>query len=279
MADRQRGDAVEPRAWTARSTHRSVGATTNLRDLGGIPAGRDQMVAPSRVFRAEALVGPGTIPLCTVWETADTDAYRAMGVRTVIDLRSRAESLRAASAWPDATGAAYVALPIEEGGEGDTDYVREIRSGSRTRFTAADMAGYYAVTLRRRVAEWGAALRILTDPARLPVLVHCAAGKDRTGVVVALALAVAGVEQGVIVADYMATDERLEAIVERLARSRMYSRDVTSRPVRAHAPRAETMKAFLEQLDARYGGLGNWLDGHGFGAAEAGQLRAKLRQA
>ena len=48
---------------------------------------------------------------------------------------------------------------------------------------------------------------------------HCAAGKDRTGVVVALALTVAGVEPEAIVADYMRPDERLEAIVERLARS------------------------------------------------------------
>jgi len=54
---------------------------------------------------------------------------------------------------------------------------------------------------------------------------------------------------------------------------------VTSMPVRAHAPRAETMKAFLEQLGTRYGGLDQWLAGHGFGPDEVSQLRAKLRQA
>ena len=50
-------------------------------------------------------------------------------------------------------------------------------------------------------------------------------------------------------------------------------------PVRAHAPRPETMKAFLEQLDLRYGGAGNWLAARGFTAEELAQLRAKLRQA
>ena len=111
------------------------------------------------------------------------------------------------------------------------------------------MCGHYLGYLENRPEEVTGALRsIATAPGA--AIVHCAAGKDRTGVVVALALTVAGVEPEVIVADYMATDERLEAIVERLARSRMYTGDVNSRPVRAHAPRAETMKAFLEQLDA-----------------------------
>jgi hypothetical protein len=59
----------------------------------------------------------------------------------------------------------------------------------------------------------------------------------------------------------------------------MYAVGVGSKPVRAHAPRAETMKAFLEQLDSRYGGLDAWLTANGFGADETEQLRAKLRQA
>ena len=108
---------------------------------------------------------------------------------------------------------------------------------------------------------------------------HCAAGKDRTGVIVALALVAAGVEPEAIVADYMATADRLEAIIERLARSRTYSADVSSRPVQAHLPRAETMKSFLEQLHVRYGGLPRWLAGNGFADDELSQLRAKLRQA
>lgn len=191
--------------WEPRSTHVPVGGTANLRDLGGVPAGDGRAVAASRVLRAEALVLPGTTPLCTAWLPSDTGAYRALGVRTVLDLRSGAEARRVDSAWPDATGAAYVAIPIEEGGEGDTDYVREIRTGLRTRFTAADMAEYYTLTLRRRADEFGRGLRILTDPARLPVLVHCAAGKDRTGLLVALLLEALGVSRRVVVDEYALT--------------------------------------------------------------------------
>ena len=97
--------------------------------------------------------------------------------------------------------------------------------------------------------------------------------------IVALALTVAGVEPEVIVADYMATGERIDAIIERLRRSKTYASDISSRPVTAHLPREETMKAFLEQLHARYGGLPTWLAGNGFGDNEVSVLRAKLLRA
>jgi hypothetical protein len=98
-------------------------------------------------------------------------------------------------------------------------------------------------------------------------------------VIVALALTAAGVEPEVIVADYAASADRIEAIIERLARSKMYAGGVSGVPIRAHTPRTETMKAFLEQLGTRYGGIEAWLTANGFTAEELGQLRAKLRQA
>jgi hypothetical protein len=154
----------------------------------------------------------------------------------------------------------------------------ESMDADRERYPDDPMCGHYLGYLDNRPEEVIGALRtIATAPGA--AIVHCAAGKDRTGVVVALALTVAGVEPAAIVDDYMATDDRLEAIVERLSRSRMYAGDVTSRPVKAHAPRAETMKAFLEQLTVRYGGIDAWLTANGFGGAEAVALRAKLRQA
>jgi protein-tyrosine phosphatase len=108
-------------------------------------------------------------------------------------------------------------------------------------------------------------------------LVHCAAGKDRTGVVVALALTAAGVRPQAVVADYAATGERVEAILSRLRRSPTYSRDIDSLPADAHRARPETMAAFLEQMDSRYGGVAQWLAHHGLGASELDMLRIKLR--
>jgi protein tyrosine/serine phosphatase len=108
-------------------------------------------------------------------------------------------------------------------------------------------------------------------------LVHCAAGKDRTGVVVALALTVAGVPAQAVAADYAATAERTEAIVARLSRSRLYVRDITSKPADLQRPRPETMTAFLEQMDARHGGVAPWLTGNGLSPGDLDILRVKLR--
>ncbi len=103
------------------------------------------------------------------------------------------------------------------------------------------------------------------------VVVHCAAGKDRTGVVCALALAAVGVEREAIVADYVATGERIGAIMSRLRASPTYAPDLDDQPDAAHAPRAETMERVLDALD---GGPVAWLREHGFVAFDA--LRRRL---
>ena len=105
---------------------------------------------------------------------------------------------------------------------------------------------------------------------------NCAAGKDRTGVVVAMALSAVGVERQAVIADYAASAERMEAILDRLRASSTYAADVNSRPADEQMPRAQTMAAFLGQLDVRYGGVLGWLSERGFGPADVGALRAKL---
>ena len=102
------------------------------------------------------------------------------------------------------------------------------------------------------------------------VLVHCAAGKDRTGVVCALALAAVGVEREAIVADYVATGERISAIMDRLRGSPTYAPDLDDQPDQAHAPRAETMERVLDAFD---GGPLAWLSAHGF---DPSSLRRRL---
>jgi len=97
-------------------------------------------------------------------------------------------------------------------------------------------------------------------------------------VVVALALTAAGVRSQAVVADYAATGERAEAILSRLRRSPTYARDLDSVPAEAHRPRPETMAAFLEQMESRYGGVTRWLTGHGVSAEELDLLYVKLRR-
>ena len=95
-----------------------------------------------------------------------------------------------------------------------------------------------------------ASIRTIAN-ARGAVLVHCAAGKDRTGVVVALALDAAGVDRRTIVGDYLATAQRIDAIMARLVSSPTYRSELEGHDPRTHAPVPGAMERVFELLDDR----------------------------
>ncbi|HEX4091788.1 MAG TPA: tyrosine-protein phosphatase [Trebonia sp.] len=247
----------------------------NVRDVGGMPTVDGGETVYRRLLRSENLQEL----------TADDIALLVdeIGVTTVVDLRSTRELMTEGPAPLDTVdGVQHAHHPVLKEFLDATDTVAAAllltaQQEDAERYPDDLMTGHYLGYLENRPEEVIGALRsIIAAPGA--AIVHCAAGKDRTGVVIALALSVAGVEPEVIVADYAATNERLDAIIERLARSKMYGRDISSRPVRAHEARAETMQAFLEQLDARYGGLKPWLADQGFTDDEVAALHARLRQ-
>jgi protein-tyrosine phosphatase len=246
----------------------------NVRDVGGLAAAGGRRTAAGRLLRGDNLQDLTAADVKLLTST--------LGVRTVIDLRSeyevRSEGPGPLTRVPSVRHLHHSMLP--EGGEA-TDAVSDAlslqirRDGAACRFPADVICGYYLGYLEDRPDQVVAAVRaIAAGPGA--VLVHCAAGKDRTGVIVALALSVAGVSPEVIAADYAATAERTPAILARLRSSPTYAADLSLRPDDEHAPRAQTMLMFLGELAARSGGAPGWLAAHGFSAAEAAQLRARL---
>ena len=133
----------------------------------------------------------------------------------------------------------------------------------------------YLSYLRRRPDSIVESVRGIAR-ARGGVLVHCAAGKDRTGVVVALALDAVGVGRAAIVADYMVTAERIEAIAGRLAATDTYRAEIHGRDPRELAPLPGTMGRLLELVDERHGGSVAWLRAHGLDEDDLGRLRERL---
>ena len=134
---------------------------------------------------------------------------------------------------------------------------------------------FYLGYLRDRPDNIVAALRAIAEGDGATV-VHCAAGKDRTGVVVAFALCVAGVPRERIVADFAATADRMTELLARLRASDTYRDDLASRSDDSHVPRARTMVDFLAYLDEHFGGPLDWLASAGFGADDVARLRSRL---
>jgi hypothetical protein len=136
----------------------------------------------------------------------------------------------------------------------------------------------YMSYLRRRADSVVGAVRAIAR-AEGAVLVHCAAGKDRTGVVVAVALDAAGVDRDTIIGDYLATAARIDAIMARLARSPTYRRELEGHDPQKHAPVPGTMERFLELVDDQLGGSVAWLEAHGLSGPDIDRLRRRLAPA
>ena len=245
----------------------------NVRDLGGLPAGDGRQVVTGRLLRGDDLndLSPADVTLLV----------SQIGLTTVIDLRSPGE-VQARGPGPltrqGLVRHRHHSLLPELGMTAAADAMTARVERAQARYPDDARCGLYLGYLEERPAQVVSALR---DIARAsgPVLVHCAAGKDRTGVVVALALSVAAVQRDAVIADYAATAERIGPLLARMRGSSAYAAGVTGQPDSEHVPRAETMAAFLDQVDARYGGARSFLSGHGFAAAEAAMLTSRLLQA
>jgi protein-tyrosine phosphatase len=261
--------------------------TANTRDLGGLPTTDGGWTVPGRILRSDNLQ--------TLSEADVRTLVDELELRDVIDLRTTAEVLLEGRGplryVPEVTHRHFSLIPerghhtdvfaVEEeeipelpGGWQDAVLPRQVAEGDQHESPAVrSYIGY----LQDRPEAVIDALRALAHGGPGAAVVHCAAGKDRTGVVCALSLAVAGVPHEEIVADYALTAEVIEGVVARLAASPTYAEDMERRDVATHTPRAATMERVLSILDARLGGPLGWLVSQGFGAADQAALRSRLR--
>jgi protein-tyrosine phosphatase len=261
--------------------------TTNTRDLGGLPTTDGGRTVAGRILRSDNL------------QTLSGDDVARLvgeiGLREVIDLRTTAEILLEGRGplreVAEVTHRHFSLLP-ERGHHTDVFAVEEdepldLPEGWLESLLPRQVAAHdkgeppavrsYLGYLGQRPDNVVAALRALAVPTTGASVVHCAAGKDRTGVVCAFALAVAGVPHEEIVADYAMTADIIEALVAKLAASPTYAEDMDTGDIARHTPRAETMDRVLTLLEERHGGPLGWLETHGFGADEQAALRSRLR--
>ena len=230
----------------------------NFRDLGGYPTADDRRTRWGRVFRSDTL---GELT------EADLTLLRTMGLATVVDLRTSAEVERDGRVGLGDEGLTYVNLSVlpEEGGES-----LAAPSGED------DMAERYLWYLEAGRGALAEALTMVADERAHPLVFHCTAGKDRTGVLSALVLSCVGVEPDAVVDDYVQTAARLDLILQRLRRHPVYGPTMADAPPARFRVEAGTMQRFLAELDARFGGATGWARSAGVAEATLTALRETL---
>ncbi|MFE1645571.1 tyrosine-protein phosphatase [Microbacterium sp. P01] len=230
-----------------------ISGALNFRDVGGLPAG-------DAVTRSGVLYRSGNLAQV---DDAGAETLRALGLRRIVDLRDDHE-VRYAPSRVEGLGVETQRVPL---------YVGSIESFFER---DASLTAFYREIVEDSAAQVAAVVRgILVDQ---PVLVHCTAGKDRTGLTVALALAAAGVDLDAVVDDYARTEALLPAARNRLVVSRLRALHPDSRHVEEVATRspAPVMRALLAHVADTHGGAADYLRAHGLGDDELAELRRVL---
>ncbi|UMO99513.1 tyrosine-protein phosphatase [Amycolatopsis sp. EV170708-02-1] len=207
----------------------------NFRDTGGGPIRR------GRLFRSDTLQA--------LTRTDKELLLDRLGIEGVLDLRSSAETVGEGRA--ELPGVRYVNVPLRTVQSGRSNVLEEI----------------YADHLRHD-DNLSAAIEILAVLLARPVVVHCASGKDRTGIVTALALGLAGAPRELIVRDYLRSAYSLPRVIERFRSLRL--------PEELFRCTESTINALLDSVEDDFGGFAGWARQRGLSDETVRKLKANL---
>jgi protein tyrosine/serine phosphatase len=231
-------------------------ATYNFRDVGGYAGLDGRTVRWRRLFRSDALHRIGD---------ADAEAFARLGVRTVIDLRRPFEIERYGRV-AEHYGVDYRNLVLNHV---DWEEVAHPEDVVHERWLA-DRYLNFAEDGRAALLE---SLRVIADPVQAPVIVHCMAGKDRTGTVCALALALLGVSDEDIAADYALTTAAMNSLTAYLMEK--HPSAVLGNEHMFDSP-PDAMLMFLDDLRALHGTIEDYVRDIGLTAQEIASMRGHL---
>ena len=236
----------------------ALDGAANFRDVGGYRTSDGRTIRWRSVFRADNLShlsGP------------DRAVVRALGIKTVIDLRTVAEVEM--ERFPvDEVPIRFHHLPL----------IAELPTFDDFRNSGPAALGRHYLDLARRSGkEIAESLRIVAEPCSRPVVVHCAAGKDRTGVVVAILLALLGVPDDTIADDYARSAEAMEALLARLLeRVPEHAEEIRGVATTVSSATPANIRALLGGLREEHGSIEEYADAYGAGEAVVSALREGL---
>lgn len=228
----------------------------NFRDLGGLSTTDGRTVRPGLLLRSDTL---------QALTPADVDfLVEELRLELVVDLRVGPEAVEQGRGPLADTPVCYLNAPLR-----DLSPVAGLAPDEQAR-------RFYLDHLAAPASPLATVVRVVCAQAGHPLLVHCAAGKDRTGLVVALLLRLLRVRDSDIVADYLRTAANMQRIVHRFRGWPRYREHMARVPAEVYQANRPTMVGFLAGLDSRHGGAEAWARARGIGDAEIAGLRAAL---
>lgn len=257
------------------STEPELTGVRNFRDVGGLPTTDGRKVRYGRLFRSGHLAGASP---------ADSAYLASLGLHTVFDFRNAAD-LRLDGEDVELPGVRNVNIPLTDPADGaefwrmvrdgDLDQLRSLLSDGRA---AARMVGSYRTIIRDRTPEHGRVLQALAEDS-VPALMHCAAGKDRAGLSVAVTLLAVGVEPEAIEADYLKSNDPHRRY--RVRRSDTSPAGTSAEVMELLSPlfdaRAEYLAAAFDTIASSWGSTDRYLtEGLGLTPATRERLRDRL---
>lgn len=232
-----------------------VPGTHNLRDVGGLLASGG-VIRERVLMRSDGLGRLGE---------AGRAALRQLGVDTVVDLRSSDEVHRMPDDL-DGSGIRHVHLPIFQVSMAET------LSGGHT------LDSLYSSIIRSNGVALTDVVRVIATDEGC-VLVHCTAGKDRTGIVIALALLAVGVSRTDVAENYAATEANLAAEWVPAMRARRAAIDFAETPDSLQllgASPVQAIEAIIDHVESEFGSAADYLLAHGLHDLELAALRLRL---
>jgi len=233
----------------------------NFRDLGGYAGADGRTVRWGLLYRADGIHRI---------EGADLARVSALGIRTILDLRTRVELDDHGRVAPESFAAAYQHLSLLENA-----WDRDLPAAE---LDAVDyLAARYMEMLAVGASSIVTAVTTISGADQLPLVFHCSAGKDRTGVLAAIVLSALGVSDDDIASDYALSRTAMRELAEwvRADRPESYDTMAAQPPAFLDAPPL-AMRRFLALARTEYGSLADYMSGVGVDDAAIDALRSTL---
>ncbi|MGW4568372.1 tyrosine-protein phosphatase [Streptomyces sp. NPDC004561] len=257
------------------STEPELAGVRNFRDVGGLPTVDGRRVRHGVLFRSGHLAHA----------TGEDAVFLAgLGLHTIFDFRNAADQTLEG---PDVElpGVRNVNLPLSDPADG-AEFWKMVRDGDLDQLRAilddgkgaARMVTSYRTIVKERTAEHSRVLHSLAEDS-VPALMHCAAGKDRAGISIAVTLLAVGVEREAIVADYLESNakHRRYKVRRNGSASSAYTPEVMELLSPLFDARAEYLAAAFDSIEETWGGVDPYLEqGLGLSPETRERLRARL---